>query len=370
MVPRKVKVEREFPTNFQFVANDDLVSSRKSIRKHVMQEYRRRERWARGESTGERNDSASSPSGKRPKISSASSSEETDHNERWEVLDDCFTESPSLPNNALPLVAGKRRRLDLSLSERVTTTYSSRVPYRNLPAQTKSKDEKETDDAALPFCFNPWAAVAAADADPFHKINFGAEPAMQALLHQCKSVEPNEGEGPVLILTFQDVWNGPRAFDLYVAGTDFHRVSWLYSELAAHDPEPLHVCIGFALRHMAQLRGQKEPPLAIEHRAKALRAINKRLDDPNDAVSDACIGAVINLAGHEVNSSPLSAVSCTDYSLQFVYNHPKFFATHMSGLARMIKARGGVSWFNAHPELRSVIMRCVPPIIQTSPRSE
>ena len=105
---------------------------------------------------------------------------------------------------------------------------------------------------------------------------------------------------PALIVEYSDVWNGPRAFDLFAAGTDFHRVSWLYSEVAAHDPEPLHVCIGFSLRHMAQLRGQKEPPLAIEHRNKALHAINKRLEDPKGGISDASIGAVINLAGHEV----------------------------------------------------------------------
>lgn len=120
------------------------------------------------------------------------------------------------------------------------------------------------------------------------------------------------------------------------------------------------------LRHMARLRYVQEPPLAFEHRSKALQTINKRLQDPQKAGSDANIGAVINLAGHEVKPNMLLQYLPPTNCGQYVLGSPSIFATHMAGLACMIKSRGGIKWFDGHPELRSIIMRCVKLVTQTS----
>ena len=71
--------------------------------------------------------------------------------------------------------------------------------------------------------------------------------------------------------------------DEMVAGTNFHRLGWLYSCVAIHDPTPLHTVLGFTLAHIAQCRGMKEPPLAIEHKHKAVQLMNERMSDPEKA---------------------------------------------------------------------------------------
>lgn len=88
--------------------------------------------------------------------------------------------------------------------------------------------------------------------------------------------------------------------DEMVAGTNFHRIGWLYSCVAVHDPTPISVILGFTLAHIAQCHGSKEPPLAIEHKNKALQLIKQRMEDPVEALSDGTIGAVVNIAGYEV----------------------------------------------------------------------
>ena len=92
----------------------------------------------------------------------------------------------------------------------------------------------------------------------------------------------------------------PSLMDEIVAGTVFNRIGWLYSAVAVHDPTPVHVIVGFTLGHISGLRGIKEPPMAIEHKAKALQLINARMEDPEQATSDGSIGAVIHIAAYEV----------------------------------------------------------------------
>ena len=88
--------------------------------------------------------------------------------------------------------------------------------------------------------------------------------------------------------------------DRRAAGIDFKRLGWLYSGLSVHDPDPTHVILSFTLSSSSRNRGTKEPAAAIEHKAKALQLVNKRLEDPIEAMSDGTIGAVLNIAGHEV----------------------------------------------------------------------
>lgn len=88
--------------------------------------------------------------------------------------------------------------------------------------------------------------------------------------------------------------------DEEAAGTNFSRVGWLFSKVAWLDPEPNHIMLGYGIHHMARLRGQKEPSIAIKYKTEGMRVINKRLNDPTQALSDGNIGAVASLTSHEV----------------------------------------------------------------------
>ncbi len=194
-VLEELDVEREFATRFHFVSSNDPLNSRKSVRKHVMREYRRRERWEKGEGRGERISSTCISHSKRSQVSSPSSAWEADPFEGWDALDGnsahwlATPESLSLAETpGHLLVVGKRRKLDLSLGKSVTRTDPSTLRHSH-PWTDLGCEKAKAYDGAVPFRFNPWAAVAAADVDPFSKINFGTEPAMQALFHQCKFIE-------------------------------------------------------------------------------------------------------------------------------------------------------------------------------------
>lgn len=109
----------------------------------------------------------------------------------------------------------------------------------------------------------------------------------------------------------------PQIMDEVVTGVVFNRIGWLYSCVTAHDPTPAHALLGFSLAHLSQCYGVREPPLAIEHKAKALQLITARMKDPIEATSNANIGAVVNLAANEVRSPSVflmllakSAVDC------------------------------------------------------------
>ena len=93
----------------------------------------------------------------------------------------------------------------------------------------------------------------------------------------------------------------PSLMDEIVTGKVFNRIGWLYSSVAVHDPTPVHVILGYTLGHIASLRGMEEPPLAIEHKQKAIKLLHARMVDPVQGYSDELIGAILNFAGWEVH---------------------------------------------------------------------
>lgn len=88
--------------------------------------------------------------------------------------------------------------------------------------------------------------------------------------------------------------------DKEAAKTNFCRVGYLYSTVAPLDPTPQDVVLGFTIENYARCRGEPEPEAAISHKAKAMRLISKRLEDPKVSLSDASIGAVARLTSHVV----------------------------------------------------------------------
>ena len=88
--------------------------------------------------------------------------------------------------------------------------------------------------------------------------------------------------------------------DEIVAGTVFRRLGWLYANVAIHDPTPVHIIIGFAASHVANLSGKSEPAFATEHKSKAIKLLNQRIEDPAEALSDRTLGAIVHIAAWEV----------------------------------------------------------------------
>ena len=259
----KKEPKPEFKTSFQFVVvNDDKQNARNTVRKHVMKEHRRRERWnqsLQNENEGENGSTTAArkrgrKSGKdlvpqaRPSTNPPSSSETSENDS-------------SLPS---------KRQRNLSSHDGLSASGSSHL--------------EEDQPQELPYTADPLASVGASKVDPFSEFNF----------HDRDSrIEVNS-------LLHHFAWVMPSLMDEIVTGSVFHRLGWLYSCVAAHDPSPVHVILGFTLGHMANLRGMVEPVAATEHKAKALELINKRMKSPEKATSDESIGAIVNIAGYEV----------------------------------------------------------------------
>ena len=92
----------------------------------------------------------------------------------------------------------------------------------------------------------------------------------------------------------------PSLMDAGAADTDFRRMGYLYTRVAVHDSTPTHTIMYLLLPSIARLYGLPAPPERFEHQSKALRLIKERMDDPEKAMSNDTIGAVVNLAAHEV----------------------------------------------------------------------
>ncbi|MCJ1377925.1 hypothetical protein MMC17_001021 [Xylographa soralifera] len=303
-----------FKPEFQFVVNEDAKQARRTVRKHVMREYRRRERWEHGDNktaASGRATKGTRPRKRKVEEDAAKSESPSSENTSVEALEPWVLELEGKGEELLgPVQDYVRRRQD--------EVYGSAGAI-----EVKIEDEipGAPGDYGLPFRADPWAAVGQSQVDPFSRIPFDVGPATQALLHHF-------------------AWVMPSIMDDMVAGTNFNRLGWLYSRVAAHDPAPIHVILGFTLGNLAQMHGTKEPPLAIEHKQKALKLITDRMKDPVEAISDPSIGAVLNIAGYEL-----------------IDKNGQGFATHMNGLSRMINQRGGMSTFKDNPDLEDVIMR-------------
>ena len=263
-----------FKPEFRFVVNEDAKQARKTVRKHVMKEYRRRERWEHGEKT------ATSPGkavqakreAKTPPRSDSCFSDGTSSGVEWPWVAE-GEERGGRKSKFISVVLNSSKRR--CLSPQYEQDKKSAADH-NL--QTPPNDNDSTTH------MDPRAVVARSQIDPFSaKLNFDCGPATQAILHHFAYVMPS-------------------IMDEMVAGTNFHRLGWLYSCVAVHDPTPLHTVLGFTLAHIAQCRGMKEPPLAIEHKHKAVQLMNERMSDPKKAMSNDTIGGIVNLAAYEVSS--------------------------------------------------------------------
>ncbi|MCJ1387697.1 hypothetical protein MMC18_000540 [Xylographa bjoerkii] len=303
-----------FKPEFQFVVNEDAKQARRTVRKHVMREYRRRERWEHGDNKTAASGRATKATGRRKrKVGEELVKSESPSSENTSV-------GPASPWVMEPESKGEELLGPVQdyIRRRQDEVYESAGA---IEVDVEDEIPGAPGDYGLPFRADPWAAVGQSQVDPFSRIQFDVGPATQALLHHF-------------------AWVMPSIMDDMVAGTNFNRLGWLYSRVAAHDPTPIHVILGFTLGNLAQMHGTKEPPLAMEHKQKALKLITDRMKDPIESISDPSIGAVLNIAGYEL-----------------IDKNGQGFATHMNGLFRMINQRGGMSTFKDNQDLEDVIVR-------------
>lgn len=358
------KSDDKFKTEFRFVVNEDAKTARNTVRQHVMREYRRRERWEQGRNKVSK---SKKPSRKESKAvvktepdsqttSGARLPQSQDVSTTASSQSDRTTQNTSLQQNAND--AGQLHRRNsgsMSISGSSDSSGSDadrfsalltqgedaavkrsqdRLPFaryadngihlhpEDVEEAVEEIERQELHQMQLPYQQDPWAEIARASINPFSThLDVGASTASRSLLHHY-------------------AWVMPSLMDEIVTGTVFHRIGWLYSSVANHDPTPFHTIVGFTLGHIAMLRGMDEPRRAIEHKDKSLQLINCRLADPRQAASDASIGAIANIAAYEL-------IDC----------NPERFAMHMRGLARLVMQRGGMSDTTFKPDLETVLIR-------------
>ena len=77
--------------------------------------------------------------------------------------------------------------------------------------------------------------------------------------------------------------------------TVFDHLDPIGSAVAVHDVPHTPIILGFTVEYIAGLRGINEPTAAIEHRERAFNLIQDRIINPEEALSDDNIGAVVTM---------------------------------------------------------------------------
>ena len=208
---KPVKQEKEeFKTTFQFVVNEDAKEARNTVRKHVMREYRRRERWEQGQ-RGPPEKKPAVPAPKKRRRKQVRSPEEEGQSAIQEMPPEILPDAPPVEQRNDP---GAQK--DEEGKSQGSSGGGAKSPgssgSENQPAPTKKKlrvvspifpESKQHqlwgavatdyDDAIAelegnkitPYTADPWAGVAVNEIDPFSKLKLELGPATSSLLHHC-----------------------------------------------------------------------------------------------------------------------------------------------------------------------------------------
>lgn len=203
--PAEAKPEKEeFKTTFQFVVNEDAKEARNTVRKHVMREYRRRERWEQGQKVPpEKKPSVEAPKKRRrkqtqsPKDALRSRGQETvvelpasageqrrDSPVRNHGNSPTTSGSGGSPSgsNCEAAFAPTKKKLKL-----VPPVFAESKQHQLWGAVATDYDDAiaELEGRVRPYAADPWASVAANEIDPFSKLKLELGPATASLLHHC-----------------------------------------------------------------------------------------------------------------------------------------------------------------------------------------
>ena len=182
--PSTAKKSGAFKTTFQFVVNEDAKQMRNTVRKHVMKEFRRKERWEQDlkkEDDEEPEPNGSTTNGKRrrkrshptsdsdpsPEVMTSASSSDLGEYREARIPGERAVAAPEL----------KRRRIDAASNEQ-------RLQSWGLAGE---EDIYELDGPPMhPYLADPMAAIAPSEVDPFSRLKEMSTPATQSLLHHCE----------------------------------------------------------------------------------------------------------------------------------------------------------------------------------------
>jgi Fungal specific transcription factor domain len=118
--------------------------------------------------------------------------------------------------------------------------------------------------------------------------------------------------------------------------------------------------------HDAALRGKKESPESIFYKTETIRNLNECLGDPDLAVADETLAAVLLLTHIVVCSSrgqsrPISECPLRRRKKQSIIGQPIEVETHIKGLQQMINLRGGIENYTLGGVFLHMLCTCVSP---------
>jgi Fungal specific transcription factor domain len=85
----------------------------------------------------------------------------------------------------------------------------------------------------------------------------------------------------------------------------FLPLSNAYVPIDLSDQASTHATLAHAASHIAYLHGKPSSVSALSHKSAAIKLVNESLNDPEVAVSDGVLAAVLRLLTFEVKSQPL-----------------------------------------------------------------
>ncbi|RDW59178.1 hypothetical protein BP5796_12102 [Coleophoma crateriformis] len=106
--------------------------------------------------------------------------------------------------------------------------------------------------------------------------------------------------------------------------------------LGTSSPAAFHMTLCTAATHIARLQNQEYSLQSVKLKAQALAGVNQHLRNPDTALSDETIGAILSLLVQE-----------------HLFGDLRIWELHMAGLQRIVKLRGG--FWSLSPKLQALI---------------
>ncbi|KAE9371581.1 hypothetical protein N431DRAFT_545797 [Stipitochalara longipes BDJ] len=165
---------------------------------------------------------------------------------------------------------------------------------------------------------SPYQSLGYAELDPFNGIQISRED--QNLLHH---------------------WTNVYAFKAFGQPDDptFLPLSNVYVPIDLSNEASIHATLAHAAMHMAYLLGKPSSIPALHHKSAAIRLINESLNDPEIAVSDGTLAAVLRML-----------------TFESFWGTEDAMRLHQKGLSQLVKQRGGLDTLRGNWRLEMRIL--------------
>ena len=197
--------------------------------------------------------------------------------------------------------------------------------------------------------------------DPFGVLPSKQSPRVHALIYHCKPTHPppffffapcslvqsfNTLSDTIPKLNLSSGVNTLSLFPTMIHSEYCTNKSWLTTAMA--NPALFNATLFVSSVHLDGLDGYRESSESLYYKLETIRVLNKALKDPELAVADETIAAVL-LLGNIIVDLPLklqrSALANFSTSTQSIIGEPGEVDTHLNGLQKMVNLRGGIQSF-------------------------